>query len=109
MKKIFSRTLHKTRALARAHKIVSVVAILILASAGYWSYSKLTSTDAETRYVLAPIERGTIVVSITGSGQVSASNQIELKPKASGDVVFIGTKSGAEIKAGTLIAQIDAR
>lgn len=75
----------------------------------YGLYSVLTPESTETRYVLGEVSRGTLVTSISGTGQVSASTQIDLKPKASGDVVFVGVKSGDEVKAGTLIAQLDAR
>jgi len=82
------------------------VAVVLLS---YALYAGLSTEETETRYVLGAVERGTLVTSISGTGQVSASTQIDLKPKASGDVVFVGVKSGDEVKAGTLIAQIDAR
>ncbi len=66
-------------------------------------------SETETRYVLGTVERGSVVASVSGSGQVSASLQVDLKPKAGGDVVFVGVPSGAQIKQGTLIVQLDAR
>lgn len=75
----------------------------------YWMYSAISTEDTETRYVLGAVEKGTLISSISGTGQVSASTQVDLKPKASGDVVYVGVVSGQEVKAGTLIAQIDAR
>ena len=36
---------------------------------------------AETKYVLAAVEKGTIIASITGSGQVSSLQQVDIKPK----------------------------
>jgi hypothetical protein len=53
---------------------------------GYFEYKKLTDTSEETRYFTAQVKKGTVVASLSGSGQVSASNQFDVKPKASGDV-----------------------
>ena len=92
-----------------AHKITSTVVILVIVVGSYWGYQKLTSTTGETRYVVSTVQKGTIIASITGSGQVSTSNQVDLKPKASGDVIYVGVSSGQTVSAGTLIAQLDAR
>ncbi len=97
----------KTRIIT--HKITSVIFFIVLALFGYWGYQKLTSTAGEIRYVTAAVEKGTVVASITGTGQVSASSQIDLKSKAAGDITYIGVVNGQTVKAGTLIAQLDTR
>ena len=89
------------------HKTGSVIILIILLVAGYWFYGKITSTTGEIRYVTAKVEKGTIIVSITGTGQVSASNQIDLKPKVSGEIIYLPVQSGQKVSSGTLIAQID--
>jgi len=63
----------------------------------------------ETKYVLAAIEKGTIISSITGSGQVSTSSQVDVKPKVSGEIVYLPVVKGQQVKTGQLLAQIDAR
>lgn len=98
----------KITAFARAHKVMSTLAIALILAGGYYGYHSLTSTAGETRYMLATTEKGTVISSITGSGQVSAYNQIDLKPKASGDVIYVGVTNGQEVVAGTLIAELDA-
>lgn len=92
----------------KERKIISGVIILLALASGWWIYGKLISTAGQTRYVTAAVEKGTLVVSITGSGQVSASNQVNIKPKVSGDVVYIGVANGQVVVAGTLILQIDS-
>lgn len=90
-----------------AHKWMTGVAILLLAWGTYAVYGKLTSTAGETRYITAQVQKGTLVASLSGSGQVSALNQIDVKSKASGDVVYVGVVDGQTVKAGTLIAELD--
>lgn len=93
---------------ALAHKIVSMVIAVAVFGGGYFLYANLTSGDGETRYVLGTVGKDTIVSSISASGQVSASNQVEIQPKASGEIIYIGVKEGQAVKNGAVIAQIDA-
>lgn len=91
------------------HNLISGVILLVVCYGGYKEYVSLTSTAAETRYVIGQATRQTIISSVTGSGQVGTVNQVDLKPKVSGDLVSLGaTGSGQEVKAGMLIAEIDA-
>ena len=99
----------KIKQFASQHKIATGFLVLTIGLGLYFGYKKLSDSSSATRYVLAAVQQGTIVTSVSGSGQVSASNQIDIKPKASGDVVYVGVKNGQEVKAGTLIAQLDAR
>ena len=92
-----------------SHKIIAILVLLALAYGGYWGYKKSTDTSGETKYLLAQIKRGTITESVSGSGQVSVSNQVDLKAKVSGDVVYVGVKNGDEVRAGALILQLNAR
>ncbi len=89
-------------------KLAGVTAVAIIAG-GYFLYHSFFAPPAAVQYVTASAEKGTLVVAVTGTGQVSALDQVELKPKVSGTVVFLGTDEGSEVRAGTLIAQLDAR
>jgi RND family efflux transporter MFP subunit len=99
----------KIKIFAAAHKITSAVIIFALIGLGYWFFKSFTNDSENVRYVSAQVQKGTLSVSVSGSGQVSASNQIDIKAKASGDLVYIGVENGQEIKMGSLIAQLDAR
>lgn len=103
MKKIAQKYI----ALAKRHKTIATLIGVVIVVVGYYGIRSLTSTSGETRYVLTPVTRGTLISSVSGSGQVSASNQVDLKPKASGDVVYLGAVNGQEVKAGAFIAQLD--
>jgi len=89
------------------NKKILIAILLILALAGYFGYTKFLKKSETTRYVLTQVKKDTIVVSVSGSGQVSASDQIDIKPKVSGEVAAIYVKEGEEIKTGKLIAKLD--
>ncbi len=91
------------------HKIISVIVILCLLGGGYWWHRSSTNTSGVTRYVLAAVTKGTIISSVSGTGQVSASDQVDIAPEVSGKIVYINIPKDTEVKAGTLMAQIDSR
>ncbi len=90
------------------HKIQGLIAGVILIYAGYYTYGHFTGTSGETRYTTTTADRQTIVISVTGSGQVSALNQYDIKSKASGDVTYIGVTNGQDVYQGQIIAELDS-
>ncbi len=91
-------------------KVLSVGILLIVIGIGYYIYSKSTSTSAQTSYVVSKVQIGNIVTTISGTGQIYASSQLDIKSKASGNLVYLNTSAnGQQIKKGTLIAQVDTR
>lgn len=89
-------------------KFLLGIILVVIVIFGYFIYQKLSKNNNAPRYLIATVEKGTLISSVSGSGQVLALNQTEIKAKVSGDVVYIGVKNGQEIKAGTLIVQIEA-
>src|SRR3990167_3129227 len=92
-----------------AHKIISSVVLITILAVTYWGYNKLTSTAGYARYITAKVQKGSIVASVSGSGQVSALSQVDIKSKVSGDVVYLPKQNGDMVSQGTLIAQLDTR
>ncbi|MDB5259499.1 MAG: family efflux transporter subunit, HlyD family secretion protein [Candidatus Taylorbacteria bacterium] len=101
--------IHSIREYIAAHKVLSAVIVLAAIFGGYKIINAYAGTAVKTAYVSAVVQKNTIISSISGSGQVSASNEVDLKSKASGNIVYIGVKSGQEVAAGDLIARVDAR
>jgi len=97
----------KIKAFAVAHKVWSGIIILAVVFTGYKIFHP--NASAQTRYVLSAVSKGTIITTVDGSGQVSASNQIDLTAKASGAITYVGAVAGQQVKAGSLIAEIDSR
>lgn len=91
----------------RQHKIITGIIVLIIVGASYFGYKTISGNKTSVRYVTAAVEKGTLITSISGSGQISASNQIDVKPKVSGDIIYLGVKTGQTVKAGTLLAKLD--
>ncbi len=105
---MFNKIIKFITAFAVSHKIISVIIMGAVLTGGYLGYQKIYGTTPTTRYVLTKVEKGTIVSYTTGSGQVSVSTQLDIKPKVSADVIYLGVQSGQQVKAGSLIAQLDS-
>jgi len=99
---------HSARAYATAHKVIATIVAAVVLYGGYYAYGIFTAPSTAARYVTTTIATGTVVATLTETGQVSASQQISLSPKASGEVVSVYVKPGDRVYAGQVIAQIDA-
>ncbi len=85
-----------------------VGAVVVVVAVGCYLLFKKTAVGV-TRYVTSTVEKGSITTIVTGTGQVEASNTIDLKPKATGDIVYVGVLAGQTVRKGTLIASVDSR
>ncbi|KKQ27865.1 MAG: Efflux transporter, RND family, MFP subunit [Candidatus Magasanikbacteria bacterium GW2011_GWC2_37_14] len=99
MKKIFDYI--------KLHKMYSVIILVILFLVVYFAWGKIFSTTAVVRYVTAQAEKGTLLSSITGTGQVSTLNQLNIKPLASGIVKSVNVKAGDIVKANQILLTLD--
>ncbi len=90
------------------HKFITVVVVIIIAVGGYYGVSRFGGNTPQTSYLTATVEKGTLITSVAGSGQVSASNQLDIKPKVSGDFTNVSVVASQQVKKGDVIAQIDA-
>jgi len=97
----------KIKAYILAHKIISSAILLVFIGTSYLGYKKITSTAGDIRYLTAKVAKGTVIASISGSGQVSSLNQVDIKAKASGDVVYLAAQNGQKIRTGELIGELD--
>ncbi|MDD5222277.1 MAG: HlyD family efflux transporter periplasmic adaptor subunit, partial [Patescibacteria group bacterium] len=91
------------------HKAITIFSVVVIIVIGYFGVKALKGSGVSITYALASVEKGTVISSVSGSGQVSASDQIEIKSKASGDALYVGTKAGQSVKSGTVLVQLDSK
>jgi len=95
----------KIKGIAKKKSVLGFFAVALVAGTVY--ETQFNQAEAETRYILTSVTRGTLINTISASGQVSGLNQVEVKPKVSGDVVKILVEPGEEVTEGTPILEID--
>ncbi len=99
--------IQKIKSLVLNHKIRSVIILLIIITASYFIFKGGSTT--ETRYLTSNVEKGNIIVTVSGSGQIESSDSIEISAKTTGDITSVPVRVGQEVSKGTLIASIDSR
>ncbi|MEK9201216.1 MAG: efflux RND transporter periplasmic adaptor subunit [Patescibacteria group bacterium] len=99
----------KIKSFIKNHKFISTIILIIIIIAGYYSYKAIFTKEALPQYIMAPVQIGKIIQSVTGSGQVSAENQIEVTSEVSAKITSIKVAVGNEVKAGDLLATLDAK
>lgn len=98
----------KISEIIKANRKTTATIVILLIIGGYYNYKKFFTTTNGVRYVTGVVTKGTIVASVSATGQTSASNQLDIKPKVSGTVTKIIAENGQELKSGAIIARIDA-
>lgn len=97
------------------HKVIASIAILAVIGIGYYTYTKLHSSSVATSYVFGKVQRGDLVVSVSGTGQAATLSKVEIKPQTTGQsqtlgqIVKVNVTNGQTVKAGDVIAIIDGK
>jgi RND family efflux transporter MFP subunit len=85
-----------------------IIPVLILLLVGYFTCAKIFKKENGERYVLAKVTKETISVSVSGSGNVEAENEIDLKSEVSGKISEILCKEGDRVKKGDTLIKLDS-
>ena len=86
-------------------KVIIPLLILFILG-GYFGYQKFFKKENETRYVLAKAEKGTLIVSLSGSGNITSEEIAEINPGISGEVSEVKVQLGDKVKKGDLLLVI---
>ena len=79
---------------------------IVLAVAGLAACGK---PQAAPMYEAVPVQRRTLVVSASASGAIEPVLTLDVKSKASGEIIAMNVQTGDDVKADQLLASIDPR
>ena len=91
------------------HKLVIGIILVLILTVSYFVYKNFVKKETQTRYILTQVQKGTIVVSVSGSGQISSLDQLDIKPKVSGEVEEIFVDKDELVKAGQLLLKLKTK
>ena len=87
------------------YKILSLLIISIfLVSCGAAPVLKRSSSFIQKKLI-----RSSLILTVEASGTVEAISSIEIKSKASGEILYLGAEIGDYIEKGQVLARIDQR
>ncbi len=93
----------------RAHKVITAIIIIVVVVGGYYWYKSAQGSNTVTSYVVQQASLGTVIASVSGSGQVQSLASIPVKNQGSGNgnVTQIYVTVGQHVSAGQLLVQVD--
>src|SRR5689334_14462366 len=96
--------LNRIKTFVLSHKVLTVIIVIVLLGGFLFLRSKNTSN--KPTYQTATAERGTLINSVTASGTIVATNNIDVTSTANGQVSKVYIKEGDEVKKGQKLFQI---
>lgn len=92
----------------KAHRTRSIIIAIIVVLIGYFVVHAATKKAPAPTYVLGTVQTGTIVQTVTGSGQISTSDTVTIKPQVSGQLLASYVKAGQVVHKGQVLFRIQA-
>lgn len=83
------------------------LAVIVLAAIGYLGHGRLQRRSGPIPVTVEEVQRRDIAVTIEATGTVEPIDLIEVKSKASGQILRMPVAVGSVVRAGDLLAQID--
>lgn len=80
--------------------------IVLVIVAGYFGYKNFIAKPAAPSYQTAQAQKGTLIESVTASGQVTTANNVQITIQASGVVKEVFVKNGDTVIQGQTLATL---
>ena len=103
----FSSFFKKILQSALKHKIISALVVGVVIYFVYHFFFVTATTATTLQYV--KVKRGDLITAVTGTGQVTPSSQVDLKPKVNANVTAVLVASGDKVYNGQVLFKLDAR
>lgn len=90
----------------KAHKIVVGILLLVAIAGGYLAYRD-KGAAASVRYVTQTAQVQTLTSTVSASGSVAASDQVDIKPSSTATVTGVDVKLGQQVSTGQTLLTLD--
>ncbi len=89
-------------------KILILLVLVALGVGAYFKYFQ-TEPDISQRFMTIEVRKGDLTSAVQATGTLEGSKQVSVGAQVSGQLQKLYVDTGDEVKAGTLLAQIDSR
>ncbi len=87
--------------------VVKLLIVILLIGGSGFVVIQMNNKSASIQYQTGEVSRGPLIISVTGTGQVAATNSVQVTTKASGVLKAVYVKDGDAVKAGDKIAEVE--
>lgn len=88
------------------NRLRALVVLGVILLGGFLGLKALSNRQAAPQYQTAQVQKGTLIQSVTSSGQITNSNNVQITIQASGVVKDVLVKNGDEVSAGQTVATL---
>jgi len=89
---------------------IAVIVVVLIAGGGFWYWrTRAKSSTTTTPTSTAKIERGPVRQAVTSTGKIVSNLDVEIKCKASGEVVKLPFDISQAVNKGDLLLELDPR
>ena len=92
-------------------KVLAIAAVLILFGGIYYVHSRQAQAQKRSKTVeqreTARAERGDLTITVSASGRVEPEREVEIKSKASGEVIKVFADISDEVQQGMMLFKLD--
>jgi len=93
-------------------KIIALVFLIVIVAGGAFYFASGSSNgkaNSEVQFKEVQVRRGNLRIIVSANGSVQPIDRIEIKSKASGEIMDLPVNQGDFIRRGELIARLDQR
>jgi HlyD family secretion protein len=101
------KTLGKRKKPYRVWLVFALIAAAAASGFYYYNIRLNQAADAEPKYETAAITRGDLSVTVTATGTIQPTTQVDLSSELSGTVSSVDVDFNSIVKAGTVLAVLD--
>jgi HlyD family secretion protein len=84
-----------------------ILAVLVASSGGWFGYSKFLADDGAGQYLVQPLDRGSIVKTISATGTIEPLVKVIVGTEVSGKITRWHADFNAKVTKGFVLAEID--
>ena len=88
------------------NKIISGLILVVFMGIFYMLFFRQTAQAITYQYTT--VKRGSLVSTVSGTGQVISNSQVDLKPKVNANVTGVYVKAGDRVRQGQVLFRLDA-
>ena len=87
-------------------RVRTIISIILLLTAGYFGYKNIPSKSRTPTYQTAQAEKGSLINTVSASGQVTTANNVNITIQASGVIKEVLVKNGDKVAQGQTLATL---
>lgn len=88
------------------NRIRIIIFIIVLLTAGFFGYKNFTGKNQTPTYQTATAQKGTLIQSVSASGNITTANNVFVTIQASGVVKEVLVKNGDKVTQGQILATL---